>query len=83
MGDNSQPVITELDDTLVKINRELSKLRTRCEQLRTQNEKMRVELSELKNRSKTVFDVMSEKDRMACKQQISNLISRIDRHLPE
>jgi regulator of replication initiation timing len=83
MADHIQPSYDEMEQTLVKIHRELNKLRARCEQLHGQNEKMRSELTALKTRGKSFFDGMTEKDRMACKQQISNLISRIDTHLPE
>lgn len=83
MADNKHPSHIEMEETLVRIHRELNKLRARCEQLHGQNEKMRSELDELKNRGKNFFAGMSETDRMACKQQINNLISRIDTYLPE
>jgi uncharacterized membrane protein len=83
MTEQKQSPEPDIHQTLVQIHRELSKLRQKCHQLQDQNENIRNELAEMKAKGKSVFNGMSDKDRMAFKQHVNNLLTRIDRYLPD
>lgn len=83
MAENKHPDKSDVDQTLTQIYRELSKLRQKCGQLQDQNDKMRRELTDLKRKGKSIFNGISDKDRMAFKQHVNNLLTRIDRYLAE
>jgi regulator of replication initiation timing len=83
MADNKLTEVPEIEQTLIQIHRELTKLRQKCDHLHNQNEKMRAELSSIKGKGKSIFNGMSDKDRLAFKQHVNNLILRIDRYLPD
>jgi len=62
------------------LGREIRKMKQTCASLFAENERLREELSKLRNQSE-LFSGLNDNQKMILKQQISEIITKLDTHL--
>lgn len=73
--------IRELKKKFDKIKREVSILKDQNKSLREENKRLKEQLDHIQRGQQDIFQTLSEKDRLAMRQQILGLIEKIDAHL--
>lgn len=63
-----------------QLGREIRKMRNTCDTLQEENDRLRKELASLKKES-DLFSNLNENQKMVLKQQINDVISKLDTHI--
>lgn len=73
--------MNEFQELFEQLQREVRKLKTSNERLQKENESLREQMKNAKKLESDLFGNLSETERMSYKQQLGELIKRIDTHL--
>lgn len=68
---------------LDQIREEVDSLKDRLKELQKENSQLRQKLEEIQNSQTDIFSAITESERLAFRQQVLGLISKIDDHLEE
>jgi uncharacterized coiled-coil DUF342 family protein len=66
---------------LEEIDEEVSALKKEIRELKKENAKLLTKVEELRGKQTDIFSAISESERLAMRQQVKSLISKIDNHL--
>lgn len=73
--------IPELKKKFDKIKKEIELLKEQNKSLKEENTRLKEQLDHIQRGQQDIFQTMSEKERLAMRQQILGLIDKIDSHL--
>ena len=68
---------------LSQIDEEVKALKSEIKELKKENSKLVTKLEDLRGKQTDIFSAISESERLAMRQQVQGLISKIDNHLNE
>lgn len=68
-------------ELLTSINDEISELKSQIKVLKKENDSLKTKLTEARDKQTDIFSAISESERLAMRQHIQGLVSRIDNHL--
>ena len=73
--------IPELKKKFDEIKKEMRLLKEQNKSLKEENKKLKDQLDHIQRGQRDIFQTLSEKERLAMRQQILGLIDKIDSHL--
>ncbi len=74
---------TKFKALLSKIDDEVGNLKQQIKDLKRENAKLVNKLEDLRGKQTDIFSAITESERLAMRQQVQGLISKIDNHLTD